>query len=251
LRSNRTLVMAMMTATLTTLSSRAHAYRPFDSTDASVAAAGELELEIGPLGYLQSRPRHFLVAPSLIINFGFVPRWELVVQGRDFILLNDLPGEARARLVDTGAFLKGVLREGSLQGASGPSVGIELGVLLPTIHGDPGVGATAIFIVSQRWDAATLHVNGAVSLTRAGNADFFGGAIVEGPYRWPVRPVVELFVDHELTASTAYSALAGASWQARNGLSFDVGARAALVGDVPVYEVRAGLTWAFQLVRCP
>lgn len=194
--------MAMMAATLT-IPSRAQAYRPFDSTDASVAAAGELELELGPLGYVQTGPRHFLVAPALIVNFGFAARWELVLQGRDFILLDDLPGEARARLVDTGAFLKGVLREGSLQGASGPSVGTELGVLLPTVNGDPGVGATAIFLVSQRWDAATIHVNGAISLTRAENADFFGGMILEGPHRWAVRPVAEVFVDHELTVGTA------------------------------------------------
>lgn len=242
--------MAMMTAALAT-PTRAHAYRPFDSTDASVAPPGELELEFGPLGYLQTPDRHFLVVPSLIVNFGFASRSELVVQGRDFILLDDVPGEARARLVDTGAFLKGVLREGSLQGASGPSIGTEFGVLLPTVHGDPGVGATAIVIVSERWDAATLHVNAAVSLTRAGNADFFGGVIVEGPYRWPVRPVAELIVDHELTVGTVYSALLGAIWRPRDGLSFDVGARAALVADVPVFEARGGLTWAFQLVRCP
>ncbi len=122
-------------------------------------------------------------------------------------------------------------------------------MLLPTVHGDPGVGATAIVIVSERWDAATLHVNGAVSLTRAGNADFFGGVIIEGPHRWAVRPVVELFIDHELTAGTTYSALLGAIWRARDGLSFDLGARAALASDVPVLEARAGLTWAIPLVR--
>ncbi len=58
--------------------------------------------------------------------------------------------------------------------------------------------------MSERSEAATLHVDGAVSLTRAGNADVFGGVIVEGPYRWPVRPVAELLVDHELTVGTVY-----------------------------------------------
>lgn len=248
MEARRLLLMAMMATTLTS-ARRAHAYRPFDSTDASVAAAGELELEFGPLGYVQASPRHFLVAPSLIVNFGFARRWELVVQGRDFILLDDLPGEARARLVDTGAFLKGVLRAGSLQGASGPSIGVEFGVLLPTVQGDPGIGATAIVIVSGRWDAATLHVNGAVSRTRAGNADLFGGVILEGPHRWAVRPVAELFLDHELAAGTTYSALLGAIWRARDGLSFDLGARAALAADVPVLELRAGLTWAILIGR--
>ncbi len=35
-------------------SNDARAYRPFDGTDADVAAKGELELEIGPLGYLNA-----------------------------------------------------------------------------------------------------------------------------------------------------------------------------------------------------
>jgi hypothetical protein len=34
----------------------AFAYRPFDSTDAAVAAKGEVELELGPLGFLRTGP---------------------------------------------------------------------------------------------------------------------------------------------------------------------------------------------------
>jgi hypothetical protein len=250
LEARRVLLMAMMTTTLTT-ASRAYAYRPFDSTDASVATTGDLEFELGPVGYHRARERNFLVAPSLIINYGFASRWEMVLQGRDFILLDDVPGEPRVRLVDTGFFLKGVLREGSLQGRDGPSVGTELGVLLPTVNGEPGVGATGIVIVSQRWEAATLHVNGAVSLTRAGNADFFGGVILEGPHAWAVRPVAEVFVDHEVTADTALSGLVGAIWRANESLSFDAAVRVAAVAGSPVYEARLGLTWAVPVVRSP
>ncbi len=60
----------------------AAAYRPFDSTDASVAEAGRLEVELGPLGYLAEGQEHFLVAPILIANLGLSRRWELVLQGR-------------------------------------------------------------------------------------------------------------------------------------------------------------------------
>ena len=242
--------MATMITTLTT-ASRAHAYRPFDSTDASVATTGDLEFELGPVGFYRARERNFLVAPSLIINYGFAPRWEMVLQGRDFILLDDVPGEPRARLIDTGFFLKGVLREGGLQGRNGPSVGTEVGVLLPTVNGEPGVGVTGIVIVSQRWEAATLHVNGAVSLTRVGNADFFGGVILEGPHSWAVRPVAEVFVDHEVSSDTAISGLVGAIWRASDSLSFDAAFRAASVAGSPVYEGRLGLTWAIPIVRSP
>ena len=38
----------------------AFAYRPFDSTDAAVAAKGEVELELGPLGFLKTGPDRFL-----------------------------------------------------------------------------------------------------------------------------------------------------------------------------------------------
>jgi hypothetical protein len=232
-----------------TVAGSASAYRPFDSTDAAVAAAGTFELELGPVAYLRSEGRSFLVAPGFIANIGFVQNWEIVLQGRHFVLLGEIAGEPRLRLVDTGAFLKGVLREGSLQGKGGPSVGLEVGAILPTVNGDAGAGATAIAIVSQRWAAATLHLNLALSWTRAHNFDLFGGAIVEGPYAWPVRPVLEVFVERELSVSTILSGLAGAIWQVRDDLSFDVAFRLARRDDTLVQELRAGLTWAFPLVR--
>jgi hypothetical protein len=224
------------------------AYRPFDSTDAAVAAAGYFELELGPLGYFRQETRGFLVVPGFIANIGFYRNWEVVLQGRHFVLLDEIPGEPRLRLVETGAFLKGVVREGTLQGKSGPSVGIELGALLPTVNGDPGTGATLITIVSQRWSAATLHVNVAPTLSRAHNFDLFAGAILEGPYEWVVRPVLEIFVDREFSVSTSVSGLVGAIWRVTNDLSLDVAFRLARLGDLSAQEVRVGLTWAFPLV---
>lgn len=232
-----------------TCAPHARAYRPFDSTDASVTGAGTLELEIAPLGYVYRTDRHFLVTPGLIANLGFAPRWEVVLQGRNFVLLNDVPGEPLARLTDTGLFLKGVLHEGSLQGASGPSVAVETGFLLPTINGDPGIGATFILIASQRWDELTLHLNAAATLTRAGNADVFVGIIVEGPHGWSLRPIAEVFVEHEASAATTLSGLVGLIWRAHGSVSVDLGARAALVGDAAVFEARAGLTWTIALTR--
>jgi len=225
------------------------AYRPFDSTDAAVAAEGEMELELGPLGFLKTGADRFLVTPGAIFNLGITRNWELVVQGRHLILLDGMAGESRFRLVDTGLFLKGVLQEGSLQEGHGPSVAMELGPLLPTINSEPGIGATATLIVSQHWKPVTLHVNGEVTLTRAGNLDLFGGAILEGPREWAVRPVVETFVEREFGAAFVVSGLAGAIWQVKEGLAFDLGLRTARIDNNTALEVRAGLAWAASLWR--
>jgi len=113
---------------------------------------------------------------------------------------------------------------------------MELGPLLPTINGEPGVGATATLIVSQHWKPLTLHVNGEVTLTRAGNLDLFGGAILEGPRDWVVRPrpAVEAFVEREFGAASVVSGLAGAIWQLNEGLAFDLGLRAAVSIPTPL-----------------
>jgi hypothetical protein len=225
----------------------AAAYRPFDSTDASVAEAGKLEFELGPIGYLAEGRKHFLVAPALIANLGLSRSWELVLQGRHLLLVGDAQGEARSRVVDTGLFLKGVLRDGTLQDGVGPSVAVEAGPLLPTVNGEPGAGASAAVIVSQRWSSLTMHLNTAAALTRAGRLDLFGGAIVEGPYRWVVRPVAEVFLEREFDTSFAISGLLGAIWRTREELSLDIGLRAARLNGAFVGEFRAGLTWSFGL----
>jgi hypothetical protein len=55
-----------------------------------------------------------------------------------------------------------------------------------------------------------VHLNLATTLTRDQHADLFLGAIVEGPNKWPVRPVVEVFCEDEIGQSRTVSALGGA-----------------------------------------
>jgi hypothetical protein len=59
----------------------AHALRPFDSTDASVADRATCEVELGPVGYFTEVDGRFLVAPMAVVNFGLTDRLELVVEG--------------------------------------------------------------------------------------------------------------------------------------------------------------------------
>jgi DNA-binding beta-propeller fold protein YncE len=58
------------------------AYRPFDSTDAAVADVGQLEVELGPVGFRRSDVERTVVAPAYGLNLGFVKNWELVLEGR-------------------------------------------------------------------------------------------------------------------------------------------------------------------------
>src|SRR6266566_6115980 len=172
----------------------AQAYRPFDGTDAAVAAPGEVEIEFGAVEYLREGSERTLFAPNVRLNYGFAPGWEAVLEGE---LAHGLAaGTSGTRLVGNGAFLKGMLREGSLQEKLGPSIATEFGILLPGIHDERGTGASVAGIVSQQWNWVTVHFNGAVALTREQHADIFIDAIVEGPHEWPVRPAAEFF--HEL-----------------------------------------------------
>ena len=229
----------------------AAAYRPFDGTDAAVVDKGVLEIELGPVGYLREASAEFVIAPAIVLNWGLSSRWEVVLEGAHVLAADDVPGRSSLALEDTGLFLKGVLREGSLQGASGPSIATEFGVLLPTISGEPGTGLEALFIVSQRWDALTVHLNGAIARTRSKRQGLFGGMILEGPRAWTIRPVAEVFVASEGGAPSVKSALAGAIWNVRDGLSVDVSFRYAWQEHESGVEVRGGFSWAFSLARGP
>lgn len=223
-------------------SSAAHAYRPFDSTDAAVADMGEVEVELGPVGYLRSGSGRTLVAPGIVVNYGLAKNWELVIEGRGEHPLS--AGEGPSRLVDDGVFLKTVLREGALQDKTGPSVATEFGVLLPEINGVARAGASWAAILSERWTWGTVHFNAGAALTREQHGDVFVGAVVEGPQDWRVRPVAEFRYEREFGAAEKLSGLVGAIWKVSDKLSFDIAVREAWVDARPETEVRAGLTFA-------
>jgi len=221
----------------------AQAFRPFDGTDAAVVETNKVEIELGPAEYLKEGPVRTLFAPSARFNYGFAPGWEAVVEGK---LAHGLMGDMRgSSLVENGAFLKGVLREGGLQDKSGPSIATEFGILLPGIRDERGTGASLAGILSQRWEWATVHLNVAASLTRQQHADLFVGAIVEGPHDWPLRPVTEIFYERDFGAVQTRSALIGAIYQVREDLAFDFGLRGARINQRPAAEIRAGLTFSF------
>jgi hypothetical protein len=221
----------------------AAAYRPFDGTDAAVAALNETEIELEPVGRLQTGSQSSLIAPGVVFNYGFAERWEVVVQSQ---MLTPITGGGQVNLAATGAFLKYVLLPGVLQGQSGPSIAMEFGPLLPGVNAEPGVGFSWAGIVSQRWDWGTAHFNVQTALTRDQHGEGVLDVILEGPSTWKVRPVFETFYDKVWTQTESRSVLIGAIWQVDNDLALDAAFRYALVNGHPVNEIRAGVTFAFK-----
>jgi len=222
----------------------AAAYRPFNGTDAAVADPNEMEIEFEPVGALTQGSDISLVGPWTVVNYGFKDRWEAVFEGKGIVPISP---SGPFEVTEPAFSLKHVLRPGSLQDQPGPSVATEFGVLLPELNGDRGVGASLAGIVSQRWDWGTVHFNVAASLTREHNGDIFTGVIVEGPAKWKVRPVAEVFYEDEANRGHTISGLLGLIWQVRDTLSFDVAVRHALTNGRPVDEVRIGTTFGFTL----
>jgi hypothetical protein len=224
----------------------AFAYRPFDGTDAAVAEKGKIEIEMQPAGAFRDSSGTTLAAPAARFNYGLSETWEAVLEGQ---LETPVAPSGPSTLTAAGAFLKGVLREGSLQDKSGVSVATEFGVLLPDSRGDSNFGASLAGIVSQRWDWGAIHLNGQAELTRDHRADLFIGTIFEGPAKWKVRPVAEVFYEREFGKSDTVSGLVGLIWQIRDDLAFDAGLRHAVTNGHGLNEVRAGVTFSFDVVR--
>ncbi len=223
---------------------RALAYRPFDQTDADVAAPEEVEIELGPIQFLHERGQSELV-PGFVLNVGVADRLEAVLDGQVGIGPGSLPADERRWVFEPALLLKAVLREGALQDKLGPSIALEAGVLLPNVHArtGTGTGASLALITSQRWSAAAMHVNVMAERSREGTFELLAGTIVEGPMNWIVRPVVEAWIaraENEIASSL----LGGAIWRVRTGLSLDGAIRVAPIPERPAFEVRLGLTWA-------
>jgi opacity protein-like surface antigen len=231
-------------ATVALSASLAFAYRPFDGTDAAVADLNEIEIEFQPFGSQQDASQKTLIAPGVRFNWGFAERWEFVVEGQ---LETPLSPGGVSSLTANGIFFKYVVKPGVLQEQTGLSIATEFGPLLPDVNGDHGTGFSWAGIVSQRWDWGTVHLNVETNLTQDQHGEAFLSTILEGPAKWTVRPVMEVFYDRIWTQTETYSGLVGAIWQVKDNLAFDAAYRYGLVNRQPVNEIRAGLTFSFAV----
>lgn len=226
----------------------AYALRPFDGTDADVAGAGVLELELGYVGYLQQGAQHVLTAPAAVLNLGLERRRELVVEGRLDYPVHPQTGDAGTTFRDAAISVKQVHRNGILQEAPGPSLASECGILLPTVRGER-TGAACAGIVSWRWADTTWHVDAALGRSREGGWEKSVDAIAVGPGVGAVRPVAEILASRDPGGGYTRSALAGAIWPVKDDLSFDIGLRRARTDGYGITEIRVGLTLSRALRR--
>jgi hypothetical protein len=241
------LVLPPIALAALTASSDALAYRPFDGTDADVADHGEFELELAPLGYLYDAKGPSLQLPTVVFNYGIAEGVELVVDARHQLALGTphvIGGMSldRDRITDTDFLAKLLLRKGTLQEHTGVSIATEVGPLLPELGGSHGFGVSDDVIVSMRWHDVTAHLNTQPMFDREHRAALLETLILEGPFRWRVRPVSELAVESEWYGPTTASALGGAIARVSDALDLDVAARALETDGHAGYEVRAGFT---------
>ena len=219
------------------------AYRPFDSTDPAVAEPGEIEIEVSPVSFRHDDSGDTWITPQLRFNYGFARNWELVIEGQ----AEHSQSLGESVLVENAAFLKHVIRDGTLQGQPGPSIAIEIGTLLPGINDQSGFGAELAGIIGNQFSWGAIHFTAAATLTRDNRGGMFLGTILEGPSIGAVRPVAEIVYEHEFGMSEVIAALAGMIWEVRDGLAFDLAVRQAAVDGDPETEIRMGLTFAFSL----
>lgn len=221
----------------------AHALRPFEGTDASVAEPGVLELEFGYLGYLREGTQESVIAPAAVLNVGLKNDKELVLEGRVRNQLHPDSDTRRTTLQDAAISVKHIHRHGVLQDTDGPSIASECGILLPTVGGErTGAACTGIF--SERWGKSTVHFNAALGKNRDGNWERFLGVIVAGPRIGVARPVFETFMVRDAAGGHAESVLAGLILPINENLAFDVALRKARTEAFGVTEIRAGFTWS-------
>ena len=235
----RTLTLAGVLLLL--FSGRACAYRPFDGTDAGVASARTLEVELGPVEYSRSGMERLLIVPSFSLAYGAGAGYEFSVDARRFMVMSPDAEGKKPKIDDVELSATRVLRNGSIQDKRGLSLAVETALLLPTAD-EKTLGAELSLVASHAWSGLALHLNGEVSKTRSDEFGRFASLIAEGPEWGHVRPAGEVSWSRDGDAAIARALLLGVIWQTRSGLAMDF---AVLTGsaDEKEVEIRSGITW--------
>jgi hypothetical protein len=219
----------------------AHAYRPFDSTDADVVDPSIIEVELGPLSYLHGEVRSRIM-PEVTLNVGLARGWEAVFEGARVIALDGSDSET----TEFEVLAKAVVQPGVLQDMQGASLAVEFGALLPRDEAQDAYGATAAVIRSAAHGGVLSHFNLQATYSREHEQEIVLGLILEPREARTLRPVAELLVEHVFDSSdTEASLLLGSIWE-RGDVALDVAVR--VLRDAGwTYEGRLGITWAFSI----
>jgi hypothetical protein len=93
---------SVIALSLMSWSSSAFAHRPFDGTDAAVAALGEVEIGLRPAGRLHEEGSTSLIALATVFNYRLSEGWEGVLEGQG---QTPLSPSGPTSLTTAGAFL--------------------------------------------------------------------------------------------------------------------------------------------------
>lgn len=223
----------------------AFAYRPFVSTDASVAAPKTLELEVGYFGLARNQDQDTVSSPQAVLSWGLRDRFEAV---GEFVVLH--PQRGASEVVDAAIGVKGVLREGELQDRPGVSVAGESTVLIPSGGADEKrAGFEQTFIASRRLAGFAFHWNLGGGWEREASLPFAAwGLIAESPTRRGLRAVGELNGSGVRGLSPDNSGLLGLIWETGwRDVALDAGYRRGLSAASANWSVTAGFSTAFAL----
>ena len=221
-----------------------------DAYDANAIGRGAIEAELQPLGYYHyvtlQEDEHYLVTPSMLLYVGVAPRLDVIVSGRGYLLLDDIPDYPRYHSREAAVSLRWLVREGSYQDGEGPSLSLHAGLLLPNLHGGETAGGALGVAATHSGDGGTVYANVFASRTPWRSWEVFVPITFEGPPDWSVRPTLETWLDWDSDYGVLVSMLGGINIDLGERAIFSAGARFAqymageLDGDAEI-EVRASV----------
>jgi len=206
-----------------------------DLSDATVARAGRLEVELQPVGSQttwEAGDRTDEIVATVNTVFGIGGGWDVTYTGRGPVEI----GAPESAVLDASLLARVMIVEGGYSLGEGdldrPSVALQWGAYLPVVGGDPTFAPSIGVLLSQMIGPWSVHLHLELILSRERRARLFTVGQVLGPEAWPVRPVLEGWVDHD-SARTLGSVLVGAIVPAGDALALQPGLRLGL-GDEAV-----------------
>lgn len=231
--------------------SPAHAYL-IDLNDARAVAPGTMELELQPCGYTQTllgEEEHYLVAPSYQWYLGLAEDWDVLYVARGYVLLDDDPEQGPYSYGEQFVALRRVLVNGNYndEELEGPSLALQMGMYLPGVEAETGLGASLAILFAWRGDPGTIHANCWLNYTQDQTFDVFTSIAYEGPEAWDVRPWAEFYVDVD-DGEPYVSGLVGAYWTVTDEFGLQGGVRVGGWEDYAELEVRLSSWIYWELV---
>lgn len=239
--------MSLATAfTIIFTASHAWGYRPFVSTNAAVEESNEMEVQLGYFALKRSDGKTMPVIPQVELDYGILGRFE--AEGE--FEIEEPPDEDDVQLDDPEFSLKALVREGVLQEKNGPSIALEMGLLLPSTEDEESdLGFKGFGILSERLSSFTFHINLGGGLDREDRNPFaLWGVIGEAAVSPTFRFVGEFNGEHPEGGSYDNSGLLGFIWHyTKLNSFFDLGVRKGISGEAPDWEFTTGVTFSFSL----